>query len=48
MAAFSGGLELSINHPFLCIVDKDGVFVGILTRKSILAQVHNYLKFNNT
>ncbi|CEH29372.1 cyclic-di-AMP-binding protein CbpB [Aneurinibacillus migulanus] len=45
---FFRGLELSINHPFLCIVDEAGVFVGILTRKSILAQVNNYLKFNNT
>ncbi|MFT9846620.1 cyclic-di-AMP-binding protein CbpB [Aneurinibacillus sp. REN35] len=43
--SFFRGLELSINHPFLCIVDEDGVFVGILTRKTILAQVHNYLKF---
>jgi predicted transcriptional regulator len=44
--SFFRGLELSINHPFLCIVDSNNVFVGILTRKSILAQVHNYLKFN--
>ncbi|AMA73323.1 hypothetical protein ACH33_10970 [Aneurinibacillus sp. XH2] len=43
--SFFRGLELSINHPFLCIVDEDGVFVGILTRKSILAHVHKYLKY---
>ncbi|GEN34058.1 MULTISPECIES: cyclic-di-AMP-binding protein CbpB [Aneurinibacillus] len=44
--SFFRGLELSINHPFLCIVDENNTFIGILTRKSILAQVHNYLKFN--
>ncbi|WP_152667685.1 cyclic-di-AMP-binding protein CbpB [Aneurinibacillus tyrosinisolvens] len=41
---FFKALELSINHPFLCVVDDEGVFVGILTRKSILALVHRYLK----
>jgi predicted transcriptional regulator len=42
--SFFRGLELSINHPFLCVVNEEGVFVGILTRKSILAVLHNYLK----
>lgn len=41
---FFRGLELSITHPFLCVVDEYGVFKGILTRKSILAAVHRKLK----
>jgi predicted transcriptional regulator len=41
---FFKALELSINHPFLCVVDAEGVFTGILTRKSILAIIHRHLK----
>ncbi|BAU27910.1 CBS domain protein [Aneurinibacillus soli] len=41
---FFRGLELSINHPFLCVVDEEGVFKGILTRKSILATLHKQMK----
>ncbi|WP_139488895.1 cyclic-di-AMP-binding protein CbpB [Brevibacillus dissolubilis] len=37
-------LELSINHPYVCIEDNDGVFVGILTRRAILAAVYQYLR----
>ncbi|WCK52797.1 CBS domain-containing protein [Aneurinibacillus sp. Ricciae_BoGa-3] len=41
---FFKALELSINHPFLCVVNEEGVFTGILTRKSILAIIHRHLK----
>jgi predicted transcriptional regulator len=41
---FFRALELSINHPFVCIEDEDGVFVGILTRRSILALVYRYFR----
>ncbi|WP_035102109.1 cyclic-di-AMP-binding protein CbpB [Aneurinibacillus terranovensis] len=41
---FFRALELSINHPFLCVENEEGVFVGLLTRKSILAVIHRHLK----
>ncbi|GAJ99673.1 MULTISPECIES: cyclic-di-AMP-binding protein CbpB [Geomicrobium] len=43
-ATFQKALTTSINHPFICIVDDDDAFVGILTRRSILALVHRYLQ----
>lgn len=33
------GLNAVINHPFVCIADKDGYFDGILTRRAILKQL---------
>ena len=42
--SFYRALELSINHPFVCIENDEGVFVGILTRKSILALVYRYFR----
>ena len=42
---FLKALELSINHPFLCMEDDQQVFQGILTRKSILALA--YRQFRN-
>lgn len=33
---FMRALGLTINHPFVCIEDDDGVFIGILTRRSII------------
>lgn len=44
---FMRALELSINHPFVCIEDQEGVFVGILTRKSILALIYRHLKYSD-
>ncbi|WP_461180898.1 cyclic-di-AMP-binding protein CbpB [Virgibacillus kimchii] len=32
------GLNTLINHPFVCVQDKDGYFDGILTRRAILKQ----------
>ncbi|GAK04078.1 CBS domain protein [Geomicrobium sp. JCM 19037] len=43
-ATFHKALTTSINHPFICIVDDDDAFVGILTRRSILALIHRYLQ----
>ncbi|MBM0064411.1 CBS domain-containing protein [Bacillus gibsonii] len=42
-ATFARALTLSINHPFMCVVDENGLFVSILTRRSILALVSKYL-----
>ncbi|WP_018921386.1 cyclic-di-AMP-binding protein CbpB [Salsuginibacillus kocurii] len=43
-STFGEALTRSINHPFVCIEDEDGAFVGILTRRSILALVNRYFK----
>ncbi|MFB4162537.1 cyclic-di-AMP-binding protein CbpB [Alteribacillus sp. JSM 102045] len=40
---FGKALMLSINHPFVCIEDDDHSFIGIMTRRSILALIHRYL-----
>ncbi|KMK76046.1 cyclic-di-AMP-binding protein CbpB [Alkalihalobacillus pseudalcaliphilus] len=40
---FARALNLSINHPFLCVVNDEQEFLGILTRRSILALVSKYL-----
>lgn len=45
---FLRALELSINHPFVCIEDESGLFVGILTRRSILALVYRYFRNKKT
>lgn len=34
------GLELLINHPFICIENDEGVFEGILTRRALLKNVY--------
>ncbi|WP_438821119.1 cyclic-di-AMP-binding protein CbpB [Desertibacillus haloalkaliphilus] len=44
---FARALTLSINHPFVCILDDDESFMGILTRRSILALVNRYLRKAN-
>jgi len=41
---FLKALELSINHPFICIEDDQQVFQGILTRRSILALAYRQLR----
>ncbi len=37
------GLKLSIDHPFLCVVDDEEIFTGILTRRVILKQMNRYI-----
>lgn len=37
----SKGLELLIDHPFVCVENEEGVFEGILTRRAILKKVYN-------
>mgnify|MGYP001171376553 CR=1 FL=1 len=36
---FVTGLKEVIDHAFLCVVDDDGLFLGILTRRAILKEV---------
>lgn len=40
---FKKALDLVINHAFLCVVDDDGTFVGIMTRRVILKQLKKYV-----
>ncbi|MFD0049128.1 cyclic-di-AMP-binding protein CbpB [Actinomycetes bacterium NPDC127524] len=35
----SKGLELLIDHPFVCVENDEGVFEGILTRRAILKRI---------
>lgn len=40
---FQKGLDLLIDHTFLCVTEEDGVFAGILTRRVILKQFKRYI-----
>ncbi|RFU71093.1 CBS domain-containing protein [Peribacillus saganii] len=37
------GLEMLIDHPFVCVEDEDGVFEGIITRRAILKELEKQL-----
>ncbi|SET92701.1 CBS domain-containing protein [Salinibacillus kushneri] len=43
---FMEGLKVSVDHPFVCVVDEDGYFDGILTRRVILKRLNQYLHEN--
>lgn len=43
---FKRALDLVINHAFLCVVDKEGTFIGIMTRRVILKQLKKYIYLN--
>jgi len=40
---FQKGLDLLVNHPFLCVVDEEGIFAGIFTRRVVLKQFKKYI-----
>ncbi|MDQ0155837.1 cyclic-di-AMP-binding protein CbpB [Robertmurraya andreesenii] len=42
-ADFKTCLNLLIDHPFLCVENAEGFFEGILTRRSVLVQMKNWL-----
>lgn len=44
---FSICLDLLIDHPFLCVENSEGYFEGILTRRSVLVQMKNWLPSKN-
>ena len=44
---FKRALDLVINHAFLCVVDEEGTFVGIMTRRVILKQLKKYIDLND-
>ena len=43
---FKRALDLVINHAFLCVVDEEGTFIGIMTRRVILKQLKKYMYLN--
>lgn len=44
--AFLTCLKSVIDHPFVCVVDEEGFFDGILTRRAILKQLNKYIHVN--
>lgn len=40
------GLDLVINHPFVCVENDDLLFEGIFTRRAILKQLNKQQKLN--
>ncbi|MGN1401884.1 MAG: cyclic-di-AMP-binding protein CbpB [Bacillus sp. (in: firmicutes)] len=38
------GLELLIDHPFVCVENNEGIFEGILTRRALLKEFQNQMK----
>ena len=40
---FQKGLDLLVNNPYVCVVDDERTFLGILTRRVILKQMKKYL-----
>ena len=36
-------LSYSITHPFICVENKEGEFLGIITRSKLLAYLNGYL-----
>ncbi|WP_112180702.1 MULTISPECIES: cyclic-di-AMP-binding protein CbpB [Paraliobacillus] len=43
---FLNCLKAVIDHPFVCVVDEEGFFDGILTRRAILKQLNKYIHVN--
>ncbi|MFZ3589453.1 cyclic-di-AMP-binding protein CbpB [Bacillus sp. DJP31] len=42
--SFLKGLQLVIDHPFVCVQNEDAVFEGILTRRVILKQLNQHIR----
>ena len=40
---FQKGLDLLVDNPYICVVDDEKTFLGILTRRVILKQMKKYL-----
>lgn len=36
---FKKAVELLIDHPFLCVLDEEGYFEGIVTRRALLKEI---------
>lgn len=42
-ASLKACIELLIDQPFLCVENREGLFEGILTRRSVLVKMNNWL-----
>jgi predicted transcriptional regulator len=42
--SFLKGLQLVIDHPFVCVQNNEGVFEGILTRRVLLKQLNQHIR----
>lgn len=40
---FQRGFDLLVDHPFICVVEDDGRFAGILTRRVLLKELKKYI-----
>ncbi|KIL44708.1 cyclic-di-AMP-binding protein CbpB [Jeotgalibacillus soli] len=40
---FQYALNLLVNHPFLCVMDEKGYFVGLMTRRVMLKQLQRHI-----
>ncbi|ANB61750.1 cyclic-di-AMP-binding protein CbpB [Anoxybacteroides amylolyticum] len=38
------GIELVVNHPFVCVENEDGYFEGIFTRREVLKRLNRQLR----
>jgi predicted transcriptional regulator len=38
------GLELVVNHPFVCVENENGYFEGIFTRREVLKRLHKQVR----
>ncbi len=46
---FQKALSLLVDHPFICVEDQDGFFIGIITRRALLKQLQkNIRQINET
>ncbi|MEW9501490.1 cyclic-di-AMP-binding protein CbpB [Jeotgalibacillus marinus] len=44
---FQYALNLLVDHPFLCVMDKGGYFQGIMTRRVMLKQLQRHIHMQN-
>ncbi|MFY4773551.1 cyclic-di-AMP-binding protein CbpB [Metabacillus sp. RGM 3146] len=43
----SKGLNLVVDHPFICVENEEGYFEGIFTRRAILKQLNRHIRSLN-
>jgi predicted transcriptional regulator len=43
-ASIKSSLEILIDHPFICVQSEEGIFEGILTRRTVLFHLNKHIK----
>lgn len=43
-ASIKSSLEILIDHPFICVESDEGIFEGILTRRTVLFHLNKHIK----